>query len=80
MPLCRNAIITIYALLFNYQPECQNVADKYIEYELILVCIDVILHRKQAFRHFLFNRRSLTHEIKVLSIIYTRHTCILYLL
>lgn len=37
---------------------CSNVADKYIEYELILVLIDIILHRRPAFRHLLFNRQD----------------------
>ena len=36
--------------------KCNSIADKYIEFELILVFIDVILHRKQSFRHLLFNR------------------------
>lgn len=36
---------------------CKLVADKYIEYELILVVIDIILHRIQAYRHILFNRK-----------------------
>lgn len=35
---------------------CGHVADKYIEYELILVFIDVVLHRKPAFRHLFYNR------------------------
>lgn len=35
---------------------CNLVADKYIEYELVLVVIDIILHRIQAYRHILFNR------------------------
>jgi len=35
---------------------CGNVADKYIEYELVLVLIDVLLHRKPAFRHLFYNR------------------------
>lgn len=38
--------------------QCGNVSDKYIEYEFILVAIDLILHRKQAFRHLLYNRQE----------------------
>ena len=30
---------------------CNSVADKYIEYELILVAIDIVLHRIQAYRY-----------------------------
>jgi hypothetical protein len=35
------------------------VADKYIEYELILVIIDIVRHRVQAYRHLLFNREPI---------------------
>ncbi|CAM9641939.1 unnamed protein product [Discosporangium mesarthrocarpum] len=35
---------------------CSAVADKYIEYEFVLVAIDLTLHRIQAYRHVLFNR------------------------
>lgn len=46
-----------------------QVADKYIEFELLLVLIDVILHRLPAFRHLLFNRFS-SSSLKVSLIIY----------
>ena len=36
--------------------ECTKVADKYVEHELILVFIDIILHRRPAFRHLIYNR------------------------
>ncbi len=35
---------------------CGQVADKYIEFELVLVIIDVLLHRKPAYRHLMYNR------------------------
>ena len=57
------------------QPICHKVVDKYVEYELILVIIDVILHRPQAFRHVLYNRRSLTHGIKVIGC-FDINTCV----
>lgn len=37
---------------------CGEVADKYIEYELVLVLVDIILHRRQAHRHLLKNRKD----------------------
>lgn len=40
----------------NRCPKCGGIADKYIEFELLLVLIDVILHRKPALRHLLYNR------------------------
>jgi hypothetical protein len=38
--------------------KCGKVADKYIEYELLLVLLDAILHRKPAVRHLLYNRMN----------------------
>ena len=37
------------------------MADKYIEYELVLIVLDVALHKIQAYRHLLFNRRPHCH-------------------
>lgn len=37
---------------------CNQVADKYIEYEALIVLIDIILHRPAAYRHVLFNRHQ----------------------
>lgn len=37
-------------------PSCSAVCDKYIEYDAILVFLDVVLHRKEAYRHYLWNR------------------------
>lgn len=43
-----------------------SVADKYIECEFVLVAIDMVLHRVQAYRHLLFNRRPFsTHSFHV---------------
>lgn len=48
------------------QESCLQVADKYIEYELLLVSIDLILLREQAYRHILFNR-SLLNRASIVS-------------
>lgn len=34
---------------------CKSVADEYIECELMILVIDLILHKPQAYRHLLFN-------------------------
>lgn len=34
---------------------CKSVADEYIECELMILIIDLILHKPQAYRHLLFN-------------------------
>ena len=69
-----------YSLL-AVQDKCHCVADKYIEYELLLVSIDLILLREQAYRHILFNR-SLLNRSSLVSLYesarwyFTRHICI----
>jgi len=35
---------------------CGKIADKYVEYELTLIVLDLILHRIGVYRHLLFNR------------------------
>ena len=47
------------------QEHCGNVADKYIEYELVIVLMDIVLHRVTAFRHIYRNRQDL----------WTTHVC-----
>jgi len=37
---------------------CGEVADKYVEYEFLLVMIDVMLHRRAAIIHVINNRWS----------------------
>lgn len=54
---CQPLHLEIVSSSFFLQSSCGQVADKYIEYELILVLIDVVLHRKAAFRH-IYNNRS----------------------
>mmetsp|Transcript_16238 Transcript_16238/g.24460 ORF Transcript_16238/g.24460 Transcript_16238/m.24460 type:complete len:237 (+) Transcript_16238:127-837(+) len=68
MPVCVECGYTLEGsetLYTEYSPtnirltrcdKCKNVADKYIEYELILVYIDLILHNTEAYRHLFFNR------------------------
>ncbi|XVE77356.1 hypothetical protein DITRI_Ditri13aG0055900 [Diplodiscus trichospermus] len=34
---------------------CKSVADEYIECELVIVLIDLILHKPKAYRHLLYN-------------------------
>jgi lipid intermediate transporter len=38
--------------------KCHKVADKYVEFELLLVLLDAVLHREPAIRHLLHNRLS----------------------
>ncbi|KAM9993593.1 hypothetical protein ACTFIZ_011570 [Dictyostelium cf. discoideum] len=36
---------------------CNQTADKYVEYDFIIVFLDLFLHKAQAYRHLLFNRQ-----------------------
>lgn len=42
-------------LLACEQPSCGSFADLYVEYDLILVVLDLLLLKVQVFRHCLFN-------------------------
>eukprot|EP01083_Nonionella_stella_P158002 513599_1 len=44
------------SIRLSHCPKCGKVADKYIEYQLVLILLDLILHRHQVYRHLLFNR------------------------
>eukprot|EP00118_Oscarella_pearsei_P017500 m.174042 g.174042 ORF g.174042 m.174042 type:complete len:314 (+) comp39100_c0_seq21:311-1252(+) len=37
--------------------KCEAVVDKYVEYDFVMLLLDVLLHKVQAFRHFLSNRQ-----------------------
>ena len=61
---CGEAVDTLYVELSETNirltrcQKCGKVADKYVEYELLLVLMDTVLHRKPAIRHLLYNRVS----------------------
>ena len=40
---------------------CGGTCDKYVEFELALVVIDLILHQVSAYRHVIFNRLPFVH-------------------
>lgn len=35
---------------------CNSTADKYVEYEIVLIFLDLLLHKIQVYRHLIFNR------------------------
>lgn len=59
---CGVAVETLYIevsgsnLRLTRCDRCNCVADKYVEYELQLVLMDIVLHRRPAARHLMFNR------------------------
>ncbi|OQR90332.1 transmembrane protein [Achlya hypogyna] len=47
-------------------PNCNHTVDKYVEFEAILIMIDLMLGKPQAYRHLLHNRRPLLSYQQVL--------------
>ncbi|ORX42045.1 hypothetical protein BCR36DRAFT_338193, partial [Piromyces finnis] len=35
---------------------CNNFADQYIEHDYVIIFMDLLLHKKQVYRHLLFNK------------------------
>lgn len=44
------------------QHACGEVADKYVEFEGVLIAIDMVLHKLSVYRHLLFNRLPYTER------------------
>ncbi|GAM24282.1 hypothetical protein SAMD00019534_074570 [Acytostelium subglobosum LB1] len=49
---------------------CKQIADKYVEYDFIIVFLDLFLHKPQAYRHLLFNRQTYTDNWISVLIVY----------
>ena len=43
------------SLVLLLQEKCCENVDRYIEYDTVLVLLDILLHKSQAYRHVLFN-------------------------
>jgi len=35
---------------------CELLADKYVEFDMVIIAIDLVLHKPQVYRHLIFNR------------------------
>ena len=40
----------------NHCKHCNQLVDKYEEYDFVIIMIDLILHKSQVYRHLIFNR------------------------
>ncbi|XP_031549346.1 protein ARV1-like [Actinia tenebrosa] len=58
------------AIRLLFCESCNQVMDKYLEYDPVLICLDILLHKPQAYRHVLFNIKPKIEW----------HLCVLYLL
>lgn len=50
---------------------CKAIADEYIECELMIIVIDLILHKSKAYRHLFYNvfrRRTLDFKVLLLKL------------
>ncbi|BFZ54932.1 sterol homeostasis protein [Savitreella phatthalungensis] len=43
-------------------PRCLEFADRYVEYDLVLIGIDALLIKPQVYRHLLFNKLALEND------------------
>lgn len=61
---CGHAVADVYkefskgSVRLTRCDHCHKHADKYIEMEFVLICLDLILHKPQVYRHILYNRLS----------------------
>ncbi|XP_065036299.1 protein ARV 2-like isoform X2 [Musa acuminata AAA Group] len=71
---CVNCGSGIRSLFVQYSPgnirlmkcePCKAVADPYIECEFMIILIDMILHKRKAYRHLLFNMLNLGDTLEV---------------
>jgi hypothetical protein len=42
--------------------QCHEFVDKYLEFDLIVIFLDLVLLKKAAYRHMVFNRLSFDHR------------------
>jgi hypothetical protein len=70
MKVCVECGETAPCLYVEYSPKnirllrctsCQSILDKYLEYDLVLVFIDLVLLKSPAYRHILLNSPKFTH-------------------
>ncbi|KAK9719780.1 Arv1-like family [Popillia japonica] len=68
--ICTNCGTPVNDLFKEYSPsvlkltkclKCMEVADKYVEYDPVIVIIDLVLLRKEAYRHVLYNTQFKFH-------------------
>ena len=44
-------------------PECNKIADKYIEYDSVILFLDILLLKRQAYKHLAYNLTEMEMEI-----------------
>ncbi|KAL2635098.1 hypothetical protein R1flu_006577 [Riccia fluitans] len=57
---------------------CEGTVDKYAEYEIMIIIIDAVLHKYEAFRHVFFNYPQL-NRLNLQALIWKAALCSLFL-
>lgn len=47
--------MSVFDFFIEFQKRCGTLADKYIEYDPVIVLVDLVLLEKPAYRHLLYN-------------------------
>ena len=55
-------------IALNFCEKCGSIIDPYIEFDMLLIFIDLVLHRTQVWRHLLVNRWP--HDSSQLSLLW----------
>ncbi|XP_071787569.1 protein ARV1-like [Asterias amurensis] len=54
---------------------CKGVVDKYVEFDPVIIVLDALLYKPQAYRHILFNTNSNIHwKLSILSLLCDAYT------
>ncbi|KAI9461661.1 Arv1-domain-containing protein [Lactarius psammicola] len=82
MPLCTNCaqtvahLYTLYHTVNNVRleqcPSCRAPADPYVEHDLLVIALDLILLKRGVYRHLLFNRGAPPRTIDQTARVYDR--------
>lgn len=62
-----DSLYTVYSatnIRLTVCSKCKRFADKYIEYENVLIFIDLLLLRPQAYRHMLYNQLDIVKSLR----------------
>ena len=47
--------LIVQSFPLSLQPTCEKVVDKYVEFDAVILLLDVLLLRIQSYRHLIFN-------------------------
>ena len=53
--LSHNTWHVVVALWSYAQPQCDGILDKYVEFDAVILLLDVLLLRVESYRHLIFN-------------------------